>query len=110
MSLSNPPSGSPSPSRDNTDELKYRTEKALYDLFYKGMNAGEDEVLQRQFDMELGYKHRYADRCIKDAKNEIADMLTTVIDLGAWDLDALKRLQESAQDGPDKPNRRNTCE
>lgn len=57
------------------DELKYKAEKSLYDLFYKGLDAGEDTVLQYQFDRELGYRTRYAERCISSAKSDLADLL-----------------------------------
>lgn len=63
------------------DELKARMEKALYDLYYAGEEAGTDETLQYQFEREPAYRHRYADRVIKGSRNEMADILASVIDL-----------------------------
>lgn len=62
-----------------TDSLVYQAEKLLYDLFYKGLEAGEDTTLQYQFEREPAYRARYIDRCIKGSKNELADILQPLI-------------------------------
>ena len=59
----------------SVDELMYKFDKSLYDLFYKAFEAGEDVVLQHQFKNDIPAKHRYAERCIKEARNAIADIL-----------------------------------
>lgn len=61
---------------DLKDRLLFEADKSLYDLFYKAFESGEDIVLQRQFENDPPAKHRYADRCIKDAKDKIADLIT----------------------------------
>ena len=65
--------------KPNIDELTYRADKLLHDVFYKGLNAGEDTVLQYQFERELGYRARYIERCIKEARNELADIIAGVV-------------------------------
>lgn len=61
------------------DEFRYKLEKLLLDLFYRGMSAGEDDVLDYQFEQDPGYKVRYAERVIKNAKNDVADLLVEVL-------------------------------
>lgn len=63
---------------DNLDYLKATAEKAMYDLFYSAMEAGEDEVLQRQFEHEPAYKHRYAKRCINEATTAVIDLVIEI--------------------------------
>ena len=67
------------PPPDNSGELYYKLDKLLHDVFYKGLNAGEDTTLQYQFERELGYKTRYIDRCIKEARNGLADLITSQV-------------------------------
>lgn len=57
------------------DELKFKADKLLHDVFYKGLEAGEDTVLQYQFEREPAYRYRYIERCIKEARNELVDIL-----------------------------------
>jgi hypothetical protein len=57
----------------------YEIDKAFYDLFYKAFESGEDIVLQRQLEDDPAAKHRYADRCIKEAKNLVADLIDTQV-------------------------------
>lgn len=58
-----------------SDELAYRADRLLHDVFYRGMNAGEDTVLQYQFERDPTYKVRYIKRCIKESRNELADII-----------------------------------
>lgn len=62
-------------SSEPQDEAYYKFDKSLYDLFYEAFEAGESLTLQRHFEGDPGAKHRYADRCIKNARNAVADLL-----------------------------------
>lgn len=79
------------------DKLASKAEKLLFDLFYKGLEAGEDTVLQYQFERELGYKARYVDRCIKTAKDELADIIQEI--RVAHDTEKKQQLLKAIDDG-----------
>lgn len=62
------------PSND-MDETYYKIDKLIYDCFYKGYEAGQDQILQYQFERDKAYEIRYINRCIKSFKNELAEAL-----------------------------------
>jgi hypothetical protein len=82
------------------DELKYRAENMLYNLFYRGLEAGEDTRLQYQFEREPAYKLRYIERCLKGSKDELAYIITALIDLQPSDVPSQDNGHSEAQITP----------